>query len=404
MKDILLEEANVEAVQHALNTFLKLQNFFPKDHFLFNEYSELSSNPNDNFILTEKDKKSTVDFIYSTISNLTKTHLENNIKELGKHPVFTSQNKNAYFKTFNTEKDFLNNFSTLAITVKNENFITFNDQKIFFSKDRVIDLRLLHSVKEQVSSLFARQLSALNNHAVFDTLIYQINNKTDNTEFLKNSGLDFIENKNFLQNKNELSDKYFTNIFKTLDHFDFNSEEQISITKGIYKFFESRYIKENQKDLLNTINARLEDLFSLPDVAVNYYLKNKEERIEGVNWSTFFSYATKEQTNDILSVLLSSELTTKESLDIANKKEFDIEMYQLFEDQNGVLGDLYRFIISPENRQNGHLSPIIEVVDRAVYNKMEFNKVEPIFATIDANQVEVKKENKNKQKNSLSMS
>ena len=192
MKKINIENSSDDAIKHVLKTFARLTDFFPK-----NEHFAISDFISTDFKFDERAKNESVSFIYKTTRNLIEYHLNDISTKINNHPKVGRDIK----ESFENEKKFLNSLHSPATTMKNENFFFFNDEKIVLNKDFFIDDRLFHEVEENLNNLFKKQLSLFKNHVIFDVLIYQIDQKIDDTYFIKNEGLKFIEEKNILKNE-----------------------------------------------------------------------------------------------------------------------------------------------------------------------------------------------------------
>lgn len=371
MSIIKLEDAPVEAVQHVLFTFKNLVNFFPKDK---NAEILISKMDNNDFILTEEDKKSTVDIIYKTVRNLISTHLNKNLDYLDSHPDM-NQNKKIN-EIFNEEKEFLNNFSMLTMNVAEDNFIHYNDDKILIEKEKIIDPKLIDKVNLKFDELFNKQLHALKYHVMFDTLIYQINNKNDTFNILKNKGLDFIEEKNFVNNKKELSLDYLTNINKTMEHFQFSNEEKINTLGVVHDFLEKNYVKDNKDELCEFLNKTQGQLFSLPNAIHNYHEQFPENKIKNVDWDSFFSYATSEQLNEAFYSLIESG-SLNDDLKEAKKEGVDDFYNHFSERQDFMLGKIFKSIMD-QRIDKDKFPAIISDIERIIYEKTEFNNMPKI--------------------------
>lgn len=391
MKNIKIEESPIETVHHVLNVFSKLYDFFPDNHPLTQRLKNYHEGNNDDLILTEEDKKSTIDFIYKTVNNLMSKHLTDNIEQLKSHPIVSQGKLNQYGlkKLFNTEKDFLNNFSTLVLSITNENFIQHNDFNVIIDREKIIDRKLLTEVNNEIKLLFKKQLQALSNHTLFDTLIYQIDNKKDKHHILKNAGLDYLEMKNIVENKKELSEKYLNNVFKTLDFFEFDEISQIKVLDTMNEFFKEKYIKNNQTEIIDILNNKKETLLSYPNAIVNYHFENPEAKFENIKWENIFSYATENQLEDIIAVLIKTKSLDKD-LELISKNREE-EYFELLLDKDTILGTAFKYL--SENRMpNGNLSTALSVFERNIYAFEEFGKIKDVFPVIEI------KEEQNKEK------
>lgn len=371
MNNIKLEDAPVEVVQQVLNTFIHLDSFFPVDSTIAHE--RIKSH---DFILTEEDKKSTVDFIYTTIKNLITHHLKKNISDIEAHPDISNKTiKNL----FNEEKKFLDNFPTLALTIKKENTIKIDDYNVIIDRDKIIEKSLYDQTKEKINMLFKKQLSSFGKHVIFDSMIFQVNNKNDNHNFILNMGLDFIEQKNISNNKNELSETYIENIFKSFDYFNAPDVLQIKTLNIMSDFFSQRYIKDNQKQIIDKINNKSAELLALPNNITDYNKEYPKDKIKKIDWSVFFSYSDEKQFHEVIDVLFATN-SVEEDLKFAESiPGEDFDLLASMPKSDSLLGHAFKFL-TENKKPDGSLSDLTYDLERIIYQKIEFNQ-SPDFLT-----------------------
>lgn len=361
MKKINIENSSDDAIKHVLKTFSKLTSFFPDNNNI-----SIDDILSPDFKFDEKTKKDSVSFIYQTTKNLIKYHLSDISKKINEHP----EKGNNVKETFEKEKNFLNSLYSPATTMKSDNFFFFNKDKIILDKNNFIDEKLFLKVEEDLQSLFKKQLSLFKNHVIFDVMIYQIDNMVDDTYFIKNEGLKFIEDKNFLKNEKNITEKYVENIFKSLDFFNFNDEEKIKTIDSFEKLFNESYFKSNREEILTSIKDHKSDLLSLPNMLEKYEEFSENKNIEKFNWDRFFSYANEEQLLSALKIFSQTE-SFKNDIEKMKKSE-NYDIFSELKDSNSLIGNAFKHLFEQKKESNkNNILGTIDLIERFFNEELE---------------------------------
>ena len=264
MKKIPLESASDDAIKKVLKIFSNLPQFYPKGYDE-NAVIEFSNVP----ILTDPIKKSTVDFIYKTTKNLINYHLQRNTDIVDTH--FLSGNNMMDF--FLKEKEFINSLHSSATSMLTNNFVNYESDLIILDKEQFIDKDKFREFGYTLNNLFSQELAKLKSHAAFDLLILCIDSHDEDANFIRKAGLQFIENKNIINNKNPLNENYVNNIDRYIKFFNIEGQEKDRVWDNLKDFLSERYVKDNQKDLIIYIDKIREPT---PEISPDKKSENKK--------------------------------------------------------------------------------------------------------------------------------
>lgn len=361
MKKINIENSDESAIKHVVKTFSKLRDFFPKENIVLPE--EVLS---DNFKLDEKNKKEVISFIYKTTRNLIDFHLNDISKKINSHP----KNGDNIKDSFNNERLFLNSLHSPATTMREENFFFFDKNKIVLDKTQFIDESLFQSVELDLKNLFKRQLNLFKNHVIFDVMVYQIDENINDTYFIKNEGLKFIEEKNMLNNEKDMSEKYVSNIFKSLDFFDFDDETKIKTIDTFEKLFTESYFKSNRDEIIESITNNKSEFLALPGMIDKYSEINTDIKIDKFDWDRFFSYADQGQLLSTLNILSKSD-SFKADIETMKKSE-SYDIFSELKEKKSIIGTAFKYLSDIKNEDNKtHILDTINLIERFVDEKVE---------------------------------
>lgn len=363
MKKINIENSDNDAIKYVVKTFSKLKEFFPKENTV--SVDEILS---ENFSFDEKSKGEVISFIYKTTKNLIEFHLNDISKKINSHPKVGKDIK----ESFNNERLFLNSLHSPATTMKEENFFFFKKDKIMLDKTQFINESLFNSVEDDLKNLFKKQLNLFKNHVIFDVIIYQIDNNINDTYFIKNEGLKFIEEKNMLNNEKDMSEKYVSNIFKSLDFFEFDDETKIKTIDTFEKLFKDSYFKSNREEIIEAITYNKAELLSLPGMIEKYSeIHNYNDiKIEKFNWDRFFSYADERQLLSALNILSNTD-SFKEDIELMKKSE-SYDIFSELKERNSIIGTAFKHLFEIKNEGNkNHVLDTINLIERFVDSNVE---------------------------------
>jgi hypothetical protein len=182
----------------------------------------------------------------------------------------------------------------------------------------------------------------------------------------------FIEEKNMLNNEKDMSEKYVSNIFKSLDFFEFDDETKIKTIDTFEKLFKDSYFKSNREEIIEAITYNKAELLSLPGMIEKYSeIHNYNDiKIEKFNWDRFFSYADERQLLSALNILSNTD-SFKEDIELMKKSE-SYDIFSELKERNSIIGTAFKHLFEIKNEGNkNHVLDTINLIERFVDSNVE---------------------------------